>query len=45
MPTPGEIIDPPPEVREKLLRLGVAAEFELKVQPVPEEVKKNGLSE
>jgi len=40
MPRPGTLIDPPAEVVRKLLDAGCVAEFEVKVLPVPPEVKK-----
>jgi len=39
----GSLIDPQGEIREELLRLGVAAELETKVQPVPDFTKKKRL--
>ena len=40
---PGTKIDPPEPHRSQLLEAGVAVEFETKILPGPDEVKKNEL--
>jgi hypothetical protein len=37
----GTRINPPPELAAHLVAIGVAAEYEAKVDPLPQEVKKN----
>lgn len=41
MPAAGTLIDPQEPARSDLLKSGCVAEFEVKVLPVPQEVKKN----
>ena len=40
MPDSGTIINPPEDVAKHLVSIGVAEPYETKVQPVPEETKK-----
>ena len=40
MPNPGEIIDPPAQVRAHLIEIGVAEVYEAKIVRPPPEVKK-----
>jgi len=40
---PGQLIDPPPDVRAALFGIGVVAEYETKVIPLPESTKKKPL--
>ena len=40
MPSVGALIDPPEPVRSHLISIGVAAEYETKVDPLPEVMKK-----
>ena len=41
---PGQLIDPPEDVRRELLSIGVVADYETKVTALPEAVKKNARS-
>jgi hypothetical protein len=41
MPDAGALIDPPEDVAEYLVEIGVAEPYETKVQPLPENIKKN----
>jgi hypothetical protein len=45
MPSAGTLIDPQEPARSDLLQSGCVAEFEVKVLPIPPEVKKNEQSE
>jgi len=45
MPAAGTLIDPQEPSRSELLKAGCVAEFEVKVIPIPQEVKKNEQSE
>lgn len=40
MPAPGTLIDPPEPQRTEILALRVAVEYEAKIQPTPQEIKK-----
>ena len=45
MPAPGTLLDVTEEKARELLGMGVAQRYEMKVDPVPAEVKKNAPSE
>jgi hypothetical protein len=45
MPTPGTLFDVDDELARKLLGMNVVRRYEMKVDPLPPELKKKGLSE